>query len=721
MAVEPSPRTSVAATGRLRSARSSPACAGEIFRRRPRSALTADTVARPRLVARLAGSAAPLALIVAPAGFGKSTLLTQWAQSDPRPFAWLPAVEALNDPAILAAAVDAGLRVSGTDVPVVLAIDDAQTLRAPAALAMLEALTTLLPEGSVVALASRSEPCLPSGRLRAERALLELRHGDLAMTDREAATLLAHADPGLGAAEIATLARRAEGWPAALGLAAISLREAADAATAAASFHGGNRIVGDYVQDVLLADLTEQDRTVLVRCSPLETLSGPLCDAVLGTTGTGAALRRMARAGMPLFALDGAEERYRPHGLLTGVLRAELARTAPSLEAQAHRRAGTWHEATGDHRAALAEALDAGDAARAGALLWRCLPGRSPDLGPVRPVLQRFGPARIGAHAELALAAAADHALAGERDEAEHYLRAARGDLPAALATGAATVRALVALRGVAQMGRDAALAHRPADDDDPWRPVAGHLAGVALHLLGHEREARAPLEDGARRVPGAWAPARVLCQAQLTLMALTADDGAHAEELTERLARELRMGPPRDEPITALAHAVCAFGLAHAGQSREARERASTARRLALGLRDDVPWYRAELELALARADLRLSDAAAARTALGSAGRALRHEPDRLVLHDWIDDGWSRADTFAARRAGLPSVLTTAELRVLRFLPSHLSFREIGERLHVSSNTVKTQAHAAYRKLDVTSRSAAVARAREIGLVDAH
>jgi LuxR family maltose regulon positive regulatory protein len=92
---------------------------------------------------------------------------------------------------------------------------------------------------------------------------------------------------------------------------------------------------------------------------------------------------------------------------------------------------------------------------------------------------------------------------------------------------------------------------------------------------------------------------------------------------------------------------------------------------------------------------------------------------PENPIVRDWIDDTWARADTFAAGFVVGPSTLTTAELRVLRFLPSHLSFREIAALLHVAANTVKTQAHAVYRKLDASSRSEAVTRARDIGLID--
>ena len=145
----------------------------------------------------------------------------------------------------------------------------------------------------------------------------------------------------------------------------------------------------------------------------------------------------------------------------------------------------------------------------------------------------------------------------------------------------------------------------------------------------------------------------------------------------------------------------------------------ADEARRLLDATGDGRPWFDAEVRVVLARAELRLSDAAAARVLLVEASRALRAVPETDRGARWIDDTWERADTFAAGAVGGPSTLTTAELRVLRFLPSHLSFREIAARLHVSANTVKTQAHAVYRKLDASSRSEAVARAREVGLID--
>jgi LuxR family maltose regulon positive regulatory protein len=140
---------------------------------------------------------------------------------------------------------------------------------------------------------------------------------------------------------------------------------------------------------------------------------------------------------------------------------------------------------------------------------------------------------------------------------------------------------------------------------------------------------------------------------------------------------------------------------------------------RLLAALADFTPWYEVEARLLLARAALRLSDIVGARTLLAEASRLARRTPDAVVLGRWLEEAWSQADSFASAAILGPTPLTTAELRVLRLLPTHLSFREIAGRLHVSANTIKTQAHAVYRKLDASSRTEAVASARRLGLVD--
>jgi LuxR family maltose regulon positive regulatory protein len=135
--------------------------------------------------------------------------------------------------------------------------------------------------------------------------------------------------------------------------------------------------------------------------------------------------------------------------------------------------------------------------------------------------------------------------------------------------------------------------------------------------------------------------------------------------------------------------------------------------------LGDFAPWYEAETRALLARAALRLGDVVGARTLLAEATRLARRLPDAPVLDGWLEAAWARAASFSSASLLGPSALTTAELRVLRLLPTHLSFREIAGRLHVSANTIKTQAHAVYRKLDASSRTEAVTHARDVGLLD--
>jgi LuxR family maltose regulon positive regulatory protein len=153
----------------------------------------------------------------------------------------------------------------------------------------------------------------------------------------------------------------------------------------------------------------------------------------------------------------------------------------------------------------------------------------------------------------------------------------------------------------------------------------------------------------------------------------------------------------------------------ARRGRVEEAREDAREARRLLAMLTDFMPWYEVETRLALASAAVRLSDTPHARDLVASAEPFARHMPEATVLHQWIGRTRERANDASGR----PALLTAAELRILAFLPTHLSFREIADRLYVSANTVKTQAHAVYRKLDAASRSEAVARATKIGLLD--
>lgn len=683
--------------------------------RRP---LRPGLVARPRLVRRLAeATRAALAVVVAPAGYGKTTLLRQWEASEARPFTWITVGEAENDADALRSAI--GAPRAGA----VVVLDDFHVLRSPGALHVAELLAGGLPPGTLLVLASRAEPELPIGRLRAEGAVAELRADDLAMTAREARQLLRRAGLSLPAEDAATLLRQVEGWPAGLALAALALREALDLRAAVRRFSGDDRVVADYLRDVLMSQLSPEQAAFVTRTSPLGELTGPLCDAVLGRRGSGRALRELSRSNLLLAPLDRAEERYRYHPLLAEMLQADLRRGDADGALDVHRRASAWHEEHGDIEKAVDHAIAAGELDRAGELMWS-LAGRCVGdmcAAPLDRWLAGLREAQIAAHPTLALAAATCCIVRGERDAAERWTDTAErapGELRPSVRAGIAVLRAMVAREGLMTMAADAEHAIALTADQSPWRALGCLLAGVAHHLTGERELAERELDEGARRGALTAPAVFVACLAQLALLAVEDEDWAQAGELSA-LAREQAVALDGGHTqIGALVFAVSALAGAHHGDIVLARQDAVEARHR-LATSDFSPWYAAETRIALARAELRLSEAAGARTLLADASRALRRTSDAVVLQEWIDDAWARADTFAVDAVSGPATLTTAELRVLRFLPSHLSFREVAARLHVSANTVKTQAHAVYRKLDASSRSEAVVRAREVGLID--
>jgi len=715
-------------------------------------------VARPRLVQRLAEARdVPLALVVAPAGYGKTTALAEWAARDPRPFAWLVLEPGDDDVARLVAAIAlaldeveplprgalAALRADGADgpdaaiarlgtaiagrrAPFVLVLDDAHVLASDGARDVLDAIIGNLPPGSLLAVASRSELPLPVGRLRAHRRVVEVGPRELQMTRVEAAEVLGGL--GLRPVDVELLVQRTEGWPAGLYLAALSLREQPDRDHAVARFAGDDRLVADYLRDELLAGLPPERLRFLTSTSVLAELSGPLCDAVLGRPGSGATLRDLARSNLMLVPLDRADDRYRYHGLFADMLRAELRRSEPEVEGELHRRASAWHAARGEADRAIHHAIAAGDVDGAADLLWGVAPGwvMGGRDAVVRDWLERFAPEEIARHPRLALTAATSDVAAGDRDRLEHWAAAAARGLAAAAAepdgpdAAVADVLGVLAARdGLDGMRAGAAAAAARLPAETAWLGVCRLLEGTALYLSGDREAARGPLEDGARHGAVAAPLVQALCLAQLGVLALEEDDAETAEVCIARARRQVERTGLGDCPLAALVFAASALGRAQRGRVDEAQRDMREGTRLLATLAEFTPWYAVEARLLLARAALRLSDVVGARTLLAEASRLARRASDAVVLLQWLEDGWGQADSFSSAAILGPTSLTTAELRVLRLLPTHLSFREIAGRLHVSTNTIKTQAHAVYRKLDASSRTDAVSSARRLGLVD--
>jgi LuxR family transcriptional regulator, maltose regulon positive regulatory protein len=210
----------------------------------------------------------------------------------------------------------------------------------------------------------------------------------------------------------------------------------------------------------------------------------------------------------------------------------------------------------------------------------------------------------------------------------------------------------------------------------------------------------------------------QVLCLAQLGVAALDDGDAATAEVSIARARQQVERLALREHPLCALVLAASALDRAQRGRVDDARRDLADGSRMLAVLTDVATWYDAETRLLLARAALRLGDVVGARTLLAEASRIVPRT-GAPALGTWLEEAWARADSFSAAAILGPSSLTTAELRVLRLLPTHLSFREIAASLHVSANTIKTHAHAVYRKLDASSRTEAVANARQLGLLD--
>jgi LuxR family maltose regulon positive regulatory protein len=265
-------------------------------------------------------------------------------------------------------------------------------------------------------------------------------------------------------------------------------------------------------------------------------------------------------------------------------------------------------------------------------------------------------------------------------------------------------------------MKEDAVAAAAALPDESRWRSLCSLLEGVADHLTGERERARAALGEAVRRSAPATPNVHTLALAQLALLEL--DEGepdAASTLILQAMARADRVGLT-DYPTSALLFAVAALVRARRGRVEPALRDARRCDRLLGELTDFSPWYEAETRIVAARALLLLDDIPAARRLLTEAEAHQLSSPDATALEDWRRDAERDAESVGELGGRWP--LTKAELRLLHYLPSHLSFREIGAELFVSTNTVKTQAQSIYRKLAVSSRAEAVACAKTAGLI---
>ena len=369
-----------------------------------------NLVPRQRLLARLDDAAdARLILVAAPAGFGKTTLVAEWLGTVAErgsTVAWLSLDERDNDPvlfwsyvlaAMQQAAPDLGAgartlldsggvatdivlatlvnELHGVDHDVVLVLDDFHVIERSDIHDGLAYLVDHLPETTQLVITSRADPPLPLARLRAKGELGEVRAADLRFTAEEAADYLNGAmGLALAAADVATLEARTEGWIAALQLAALSMQGRDDVAQFIAGFAGDDRFIVDYLAGEVLHRQPDAVRQFLLQTSVLDRMTGPLCDAVTGTTGGTAMLGSLDRQNLFVIPLDDRREWYRYHHLFADVLRARLLDEDPDAAGELHRRASAWYEDHGRPADAIRHAATAGDVTRAAALAELAMP-----------------------------------------------------------------------------------------------------------------------------------------------------------------------------------------------------------------------------------------------------------------------------------------------------------------------------------------------------------
>jgi LuxR family maltose regulon positive regulatory protein len=584
-----------------------------------------------------------------------------------------------------------------------------------------------VPPGSRLVLAGRGEPPLRIARLRAEGRVLEIGPGDLVLSRPEADALLRSAGVALGEEDVAALHQRTEGWPAGLYLAALYLREGGPMGTAAVSFGGDDRLVSEYMRSEFLERISQRDRVFLTRTAVLERMSGPLCDAVLELPGSAAILADLARSNLLLVPLDRRNHWYRYHHLFRDMLLAELERLQPELMPVLRGRAADWCQRNGLAEEALEYAIAAGDVDTVAHLvqhLWTPTyrQGRFATLQRWFRWLDERG--EMARHPAVAGQIALIAANTGRPAEAERWAdmadRRQYQDAPGAADPGAeawaAVARAVLCRRGVKQMSADADEAVQKLAAANIVAPVAALCQGVARILSGDPDGGDASLEDTVRVAEHVGAhEILALALGERSLLAMARGDWGQAEALADQVDTALR----RLGMETVLACAVQARTAIHRGDFPAARRQLVSAQRLRPGLTYAMPHLAVQARIELTRVHLALTDIAGARTLMREIDELLERRPDLGTLVGQARALRAQLSADLASSIPGPSSLTGAELRVLPMLTTHLSLPEIGAELFLSPHTVKSQAISIYRKLGTCSRSQAVARSRELGLLD--
>ena len=739
-------------TARWHAVPDAPAAALPAKLRPPRARLRC--VERRALVEALAAAPEPLVLMCAPAGAGKTTALRQWTQADERPTAWVQLDPSDDDPVVLliylARALGAvaplspeveeslGLAVPpvrervlplladalAAAPPFVLVLDDAHLLRGARCWDLVAFVLRNLPPGAQLALGTRTDPPLPLARLRASAELAELHGQQLALDRTETAELVRLHGREPDQATVDALLSLTEGWATGLHLACLAaggrpLEEWLP------RIRGEHREIAAYLTSEVLDGQAADVQDFLLKTSVLTELTPALCKLVTGRDDAGELLARSAREELFVVPLGDDCHQYRYHHLFAEMLQAELEARRPGKRDELHRRAADWYAAHDDADAQVRHLLAAGEIAATGDVVAAAWPGmwNRGQSETVRRWLGSFDDRQVLGHKALTLTAGWVYTALDDGKLGERWGRAACGapmdDAPspdgaASLRSSQALLRATVAPDGVRRMREDAELAASlETTPGTSWYADAQVSLGVARWLSGSARRALHPLAVAARE-GSVYNPSAEL--AALGYLALIAVDEAEWETAGEYEARatarlaELGFGTHRRCLPMLLARVKLLAREPAADVDAPAADLDRLLRHMAPHL-----WMSLLTQIVLGEVAVERGCAAAAAAHASAAAALLARYPDAGVLR-------RRAERLrgAVEHAGVTEPLTPAERRVLELLPTHFSESQMADQLCVSRNTVKSHLRSLYRKLEVCSRSDAVQRARDTGMLTA-
>ena len=711
-------------------------------------------VARPRVSAlQKAAERSRVVLVSAPAGYGKSTLVAQWRDLDPRPSGWMQLGPGDNDSVVLLAHVVAALERTGPvcaelleelsgrmprideivlpllaqDLgerdPFVLVLDDVDVITAEKSRAIVAFLVDEVRSGCQLVLVTRASPGVPLGRLRASGDLVEIGTELLALDPVETREVAACGGLELSQAAAGALCERTEGWAAAVALATLALRGRDDAAATAAGLSGNQREIADYLVEEVLDRQPDHLKSFLLGTSILDRMTAPLCDAVLGINDAAGSLEDLARSNAFVVPLDDRRGWYRYHHLFGDLLRAELKRRHPELVPVYLARAADWCERHGAPDESFGYAYEAGNLAHAGRIALACRDefASRGQIESLRLWLDRCTDEEIESDPQLSIAAAWVFGYLGDVARARRFLIAAeRAPVDVAAAEGRVSFRlALASLRtamapdGIPQMLRDAELGCECEEHmDTPWLLSARRAIGAAYLLLGRPQEAIAALRESLALSRGRpdLTHTHVFTLGYLVFTANELGDRKDAQRRAVEAGWLVAQQHLGDTIYGAIAYTAGALAHNQRGDQAEAARQLENVRRLRPLLRAG-PWLNADLALRCADISLDIGDVAGALECEQVADDALQGYPDAGTLP-------ARLERLQARiRRGQDYGLTAGELRLVPLLRTHLSLQDIADRLHLARTTVKTHVASIYDKLGVTGRTDAVEVIDQTGL----